>query len=412
MTGSQELLQNRRLLGFGLATAAFSTLGQTYFLGVYRAPIREEFGLSDGGFGLLYLAVTLGSALGINLLGHLIDRYSLRAYTLVEVAVLGGAALLLSATDSLPGLLLLLLVVRLMGQGMMMHTAMTSMSRYFSKARGMAVAVASLGLPLGQAVMPPLAVWLMMSLSWRQSWTVLALGFLVIGPLLVFWLLRGHDRRHTDWAHRQAAADRDTTTLRPRQWTRRDVLRDPRFYLIMPALVAMPFWVTAVFFFAESYASAKGLTMQVFTALYWTHALGAAVVPFLCGALVDRFGGRRLIWLFPPLLALALLVGIEAASVAGVTAFLALVGIAGGMTIPISNAIWPELYGTRHLGSIKALFNSVGVLASAMSPLLIGLALDAGVGFVDLLWLGVLHGLVAVPLVLPVVRGRGIGRAR
>ncbi|NBQ84178.1 MAG: MFS transporter, partial [Alphaproteobacteria bacterium] len=55
-----------------------------------------------------------------------------------------------------------------------------------------------------------------------------------------------------------------------------------------------------------------------------------------------------------------------------------------------SAALTAELYGTRHLGEIKALFLPVAVFASALSPMIMGLMIDQGFGLDALMLLNII----------------------
>ena len=48
------------------------------------------------------------------------------------------------------------------------------------------------------------------------------------------------------------------------------------------------------------------------------------------------------------------------------------------MTFP--NAFWAEFYGTRYIGSVKAMAAAVMVLGSAIGPGITGLGIDLGLG--------------------------------
>jgi len=395
-----------KLLAFGFAVAVFSSFGQTYFIGVYREPISVAFGLSNSDFGLYYMMVTIGSAVGLNQFGHLIDHMPLRRYAAWLVMLLALACLFMGLAGPVILLFGAMVLVRLLGQGMMVHAAMTTMSRYFERNRGRAVAIAGLGMPVGQAVFPPLAVFLMTLMTWQSSWLVFSGICLAVALPLVLYLLRHHEKHHADWLTATTAAGQTDGAVGGKVWRRRDVVRDYRFYLMLPALIVTPFWITAVFFFAAEIADSKGWTMQAFTGFYWLYALGAGVTPLLGGALVDHFGGRRLLPWYPPVMALGLYVGLISSGSAGIGLFLALMGLVLGAAGPVNNAMWAEIYGTRYLGEIKALATSLLVLSTALAPYLIGLFLDSGVAFETLLVAGIVHSLVSSLLVLPVAKGR------
>ncbi|MCJ9429781.1 MFS transporter [Kordiimonas marina] len=394
-----------RFLAFGLVTALLSSFGQTYLLGVYKPAISAEFGFDNSDFGFYYLVVTLGSAIGLNRLGHLIDRIALPRYMTGLVLLLALACLGMFLSGPMVTVFAAMLGLRLLGQGLMTHAAMTSMSRYFGRARGRAVAVAGLGMPLGQAVLPAAAVYLMTRFAWRESWGLFAAGLVFVGLPLILWLLKDHDARHASWLEAEARADADGRGASGPVWRRKDVIRDPRFYMILPSVIAMPFWVTMVFFFAENLAASKGWTLQALTGFYWFHAVGFVTVPFIGGYLIDRFGGLRLLPVYPPILATALVVAALAHSPVSIALFMALLGMAAGLAIPVNNAMWAELYGTKYLGEIKSLATSLAVFSTALSPFLLGALLDGGVTIPTLLFAGAVHGVAA-----PVLATLGLRR--
>ena len=396
------ILQNFRFLGFGLFLAFWSSIGQTYFIGVYRVPIAEEYGLSNSDFGFYYLMVTIVSAVGLNRLGHVIDRTKLLPYCLLLIFAAAVACLAMGFTTAFWMVIVCLMAVRLLGQGLLTHAAMTSMSRYFDRRRGVAVAIAGLGFPIGQAILPPIAVMLMSTYAWRTGWIIFAAGLVLVGMPLVAWLLKGHSVRHEKWEAQQGASSSGQAENSVGDKRRRDVLADKRFYLMLPALLAGPFWITAVFFFAAEVGGYAGMDLAEYTGYYWLYALGSVMAPFVGGLLVDRFGGQRLIPVYPPIVGMALLSVLMLPGAQGVVFFMLLMGLSAGITLPINNAIWAELYGTRYLGEIKSLSTSLAVLSTALAPYMVGLLLDEGVLLQDVLLFGAFYCFLATTLVLPV----------
>lgn len=388
------ITKNLRLLTYGLLMAFFSSVGQTYFIGVFRLPIATTYELTNSEFGFYYLMITLGSAIGLNRLGHIVDRTDLRKYSLVLIAAASTACLGVGLTQPFWALLLALLCVRLVGQGLLTHASMTSMSRYFDKRRGFAVALAGLGFPLGQALLPPLAVFLMTVISWQMTWIAFAIFMLIVGVPLIVWTLTGHGDRHKKWLieTHDAPINGSDAALNKR---RRDVMRDARFYFLLPVLISGPFWITGVFFFATDIAAFKGFDTATYTSLYGFYALGSVAAPFVGGYLVDRFGGQRLMTLYAPLFALGLAAILTDFGTFSVILFMAFLGFGAGVSLPINNAVWAELYGTRYLGEIKSLATSLVVFSTALAPFLIGLFLDLGVSLADILWAGTLYCLLA-----------------
>jgi len=415
VTYLQFVLAHRRFLAFGLTAAALSGFGQTFFIALFGGQIRDGFGLSHGEFGALYSAATLVSGLSIVWAGRQMDRMDLRAFAaLVSLGVAVGCALM-AVAGSVWLVGLAMFVLRIAGQGLMTHMAFTSMGRFFEAGRGKAVSVAGMGLPAAEAVLPPLAVAVTAWVGWRATWALAAGAMLVVALPLLQLLLRGHGARQR-WLH-ERAADHGGDGEGGRQWRRGEVLRDPRFYLLLPAVLAAPLIVTALFFHQVHVAAAKDWPLAwlaaSFTAFAVTHVLGLLVF----GAVVDRTGARGLLpWFLLPmaagLLVLAVFDGAWAA-----WPYMVLMGLTMGATGTMLGALWPELYGVAHLGAIRAVVQAAMVLSTAVSPVAVGLLLDAGVTVAAIAlglcgYIAVSTGLAVVALRLPIPVAAGPQKSR
>ena len=291
----------------------------------------------------------------------------------------------MSLTAGALSLALAFFLLRHIGQGLMSHAAATAMSRYFERARGRATAIAALGFGLAEAVLPALTIALIAWVGWRGAWQLTGLGVLILLAPAVAWLLRDHGDRHRRYLVRlrsesPAAADTRPATAIPlrHQWTRAEVLRDRRFYLMMPAFLSPAFFFTGFFFHQVHLVTVKGWDLGWWGALFTVYAVSSLLATALTGPLVDRFGAVRLMPLFALPIGLALLVlSLTAAPLAAIL-FLMLSGMTAGWAVTVMGPFWAECYGVAHLGAIKALGSALGVFASALSPFLLGWLIDLG----------------------------------
>ena len=58
-----------------------------------------------------------------------------------------------------------------------------------------------------------------------------------------------------------------------------------------------------------------------------------------------------------------------------------LLGVSYGFSSTLFGALWPEVYGTEHLGSIRSLIVAVMVFSTAVGPGLTGALIDLGVSY-------------------------------
>lgn len=370
--------QYKRFLAFGLLVALFSSFGQTYFIGLFSAEIRATFALSHGDFGLVYSAGSLAAGIFLIWLGRYVDRLDLRFWIALLCIAAVGACVVMGVAPSIIILAVAIFLLRLTCQSLLSHTYMTSMARYFDTGRGKAISIAMLGHPIGEAVFPLITVTLIVAIGWRDAWLVYAaIGAALFLPVLL-WLLRGHGERHQNYLERLAAPKADSRQA-GRQWTQGEVLRDVRFYLIQLAMMLPPFAFTGLFIHQAHMAEAKGWSLAWLATCFSAYAAMSILSSLTMGPLIDRIGATRITpWALLPIVISMLVLAFFSHELATLV-FMGGLGLSMGIVFTCFTAVWPELYGVRHLGAIRSVVMAVMVLVSAIAPAILGWLFDAGV---------------------------------
>ena len=386
MNYSNFLRRNWRFLGFGISLNFFSSTGQTFFISIFGGEFRRDFNLSEGEFGFIYMIATLLSAGSLIWIGRLIDRMDLRIYTLLVCLGSILASFLTSIVNSAFALAIAFYLLRLMGQGLMNHIAVTSMGRYFAVERGKAIGIITLGSTIGLALYPAMGVILIKSYGWSGSWLALAVIYSVILIPLILWLLKDQDIRHQTYLVKRDQKVQSTEANS--DYTAREMLSEPRFFLIIPAILASPFLLTGLLFHQVSIVEYKNWSMSTVASGFMGLAISSFLTSLMLGPLIDKWRAINLLpYILSPLI-LALLVLNYFQNEFFIFIYLILLGSCFGTTFTISGAIWPEIYGTKNLGAIKSIIKAIMVCSSALSPWVFGLLFDAGLGITGISYLG------------------------
>jgi MFS family permease len=375
--GSADFIRaNAPWLLSGLLLSFSSSFGQTYFIALFAEPLRAEFNLSHGEWGRLYTIATLCSAGLLVYAGKFADVLRIRSLALIVYGAFILVCIAMAHVNSVLMLGLVLFGLRFCGQGMLSHVSMTSMGRWFARQRGKAVAFAALGYPIGEALFPFAAVALAAMIGWRETWLVAAgvLG-LLIAPLL-FFLLR-HER--------VPSTDINDGSFVPgignRHWQRGEVLRHPVYWALMPGVLAPPFISTALFFHQTHIVQIMSWDLVTYAAAFPLFSGTGITAALVSGFLVDRYGTASLLpfYLLPLAATLTLLGTTDGIWV--MFPYLMLIGATTGVASTLLGALWAELYGTRHLGAIRAMAVAGMVLGTALGPGITGSLMDTGIGF-------------------------------
>ena len=373
------LRANAPFLGAGALLAFTSSYGQTYFISLFAGEIRGAFGLSHGAWGGIYTVGTMISAVVMIWAGVLTDRFRVRHLGAIVAVVLALACLLMAGAQNGAMLILAVFLLRFAGQGMMSHLSVVAMARWFVATRGRALSIAAMGFSFGQAILPILFVALLVRFDWRWLWLLAAVMVLLTMPVLA-------RLPRAERTPQSIARQTQSVGMQGRHWTRRDVLHHWLFWMMVPVLLGPPAWGTALFFQQVHLTEVKGWALVDYVALmplFTAAALGATLV---AGALIDRFGSAVLAMAYMVPYVVSFVIMAAAETLFGAAISLVVFALGSGIQATVPAALWAEFFGTRHLGSIKALSAALMVFGSAIGPGISGVLIDWGLSFPQQMW--------------------------
>ena len=367
-----------KVILFGFIFTFFSSFGQSYFLGLFNSSIRDALSITHGQFGSIYASATLCSSFLLIWVGKKIDDINILKFALFVTILLSFACLFFSQVSSVLLLFIAIFLMRFSGQGMMSHTASTTISRYFTRTRGKALSISWFGLSSAEFILPVLMVYLLSIIDWKNLWIIFSIVVLVVLPLASFLLIKNLylDSREIN--------NEDIEEIKIKQWNRIEVIKDYRFYIICLNMLAMPWIFTGFAVFQSFIQTSKGWGPYIIAQSFMSYSILSVLTLFISGFLIDKFSSRKLLVYMniPLLISVIVLFYFKTPITAFI--FLGLVGISNGLANILGSSTWAELYGVKNIGSIKALTTALMVFATAFGTALFGFLIDIGFSVDDI----------------------------
>ena len=362
-----------KVILFGFIFTFFSSFGQSFFLGLFNSSIRNELSITHGQFGSIYASATLLSSFLLIWVGKKIDDINISKFALFVIILLSFSSFFFSKISSITFLFIAIFLMRFAGQGMMSHTATTTISRYFTKSRGKALSTGWFGLSTAEFILPVLIVYLLAIYDWKNIWLIISIIVIIFLPAASYFLVR-----NLNFDSRETGDDKNSTFNKIKDWKRIEVIKDYRFYIICANMLAMPWIATGTFVYQSFILESKNWGPFIIAQSFMAYSILSVITLFLSGFLIDKFTSRKLLVFMNIPLLISVIVIIYFNHPITSFIFLGLIGISNGFANVLGSSTWAEIYGVKYIGSIKALTTALMVFATAFGTALFGILIDNG----------------------------------
>ena len=361
-----------KVILFGFIFTFFSSFGQSFFLGLFNSSIRDALSITHGQFGTIYASATLLSSLVIIWVGKKIDDIDVFKFGTFVTLLLSFSCYFFSKVSSVTFLFIAIFLMRFSGQGLMSHTATTTISRYFTKSRGKALSTGWFGLSTAEFILPVFIIYLLTFMEWRSIWINISFVILLL-PIISYLLIK-----NIKLDSREINNNKNKRNIKIKNWKRIEVIKDYRFYIVCANMLAMPWIATGIFVYQSFILSSKNWGPYVIAQSFMAYSILSVITLFIAGFLIDKFSSRKLLIYMnlPFLLSLFLIIVFDNPIVSFL--FLGLIGISNGLANVLGSSTWAEVYGVKHIGSIKALTTALMVFSTAFGTAVFGLLIDKG----------------------------------
>jgi MFS family permease len=364
-----------------------SGAGQSHTFSVFLVYIQADLGISATSIASAYAFATLAAAFGLPWMGRMVDRLGPRRMLLVVTMLLGLACLAFGAAAGYLWLAIGFAALRFLGQGSLALNCSNLVSHWFNRRRGFALSLMSIGFALSMAVHPPLSLWLIDTVGWRQAWFWLgASTWLLMLPPVLFLV---HDRPELlglapDGDAAPEARDSDASTASTASTeasaeqglTLREALATSTFWILSASLFGLSMLVTSLHFFQISILTTQGLDEAVAARIFPISALVMVFVIPLVGRALDRFPTHRVFAFGLGVMVVSLVSAAQVHDLSTALIYAVAFGVNNGCAMTFFSYMWPRYFGRKYLGSIQGMGQMIGIFGASLGPLLLGIAFD------------------------------------
>jgi MFS family permease len=285
--------------------------------------------------------------------------------------------------------------MRLSGQGLMSHESTTTISRFFEKYRGKALSTVWFGLSTAEFILPVLVTYFFVIYSWRTVWQGIAILIILFLPFVILNTIKS-----INLYSREKDNTSNLKKVKIKSWTRRDVIKDYRFYILSLNMLAMPWMATGVFVYQSFIADSKMWDVYTIPKAFMVYSITSILTLFSSGYLVDKFTSRKLIPVMniPALLAMFGLLHDQNELFAYL--LFGLIGVSNGFGNVLGSSTWAEIYGVKYIGSIKSLTTALMVFATAFGTGVFGILIDNGFTIENIAFISGAYILLSLVLLL------------
>lgn len=373
--------------------------GQSFSVSLFFDFFIQDFGIDRTTASGLYGLGTFCAGLTLTWVGRKVDQYGNRRMGMVVGLLFALVLILFSLVSGPIALLFGFFGIRALGQGALSLVSSTAVAQWFRLRRGRMMALTVLGFALFQSVYVNGLRVLLETMDWRQVWIILGVAVALSVMPLMFLLMRDKPEDYDLLPDGEIKVKRDSgfeAEDEEDNWTLREAMGTSIMWIFLLARLIPPAWGTGLILHQVSIFGELGHSAQTTTEIYALMSLFSAGFSLLVGYLVDKFRPSHIVTVQMFAMGLACILGIYMSESWMLIVYAITFGFVMGCGGVFDGAVWANLFGRKHHGSIRGFVITAGVIGSGIGPTLFGISYDHAGGYGAVLWIGAFLSLTAL----------------
>ena len=349
-------------------------------LSVWFEPIREETGWHAWEVAASFTIGSFAGSIFTAFVGRIMDRYGTRTVTAISGMVLAGCMVGLAFMQAPWQMWIFFGIGRGFAIAGVQLGTTVAIANWFIRRRGSATSFAGFGLRFGQALVPLIATPIIILLSWRWAYGLLAVSaiLLITAPALIY--LRRRPEDYGLLPDGEIPVDtkdnKKTDDSTDPVWSVAEARKTLAFWLILLTTSTIFLAQTATNLHAVPHFQAKGIDFEASVLVVFTFAMTSALMTVPWGWVMDKLHVRYVISIVSCIYFLSMVIIVNADTFAGSILFGLVFGIAqGGWTVS-QRIVVPNYFGRKSVGGIRAQMGLITAFINPIGPLLAGAIKD------------------------------------
>ncbi|VIF71629.1 transporter, Major Facilitator Superfamily (MFS) [Clostridioides difficile] len=372
---------------------------------LFIKPVTEDLGFSRSEFSLYYTVIALSTMVIALFMGKLAKKFKLKNIILVGCVLAGIGYIGYSYASSIY-VFYLMSIFSGLGLGMTTLTPLSIIiSNWFIEKRGLALGLTFMGSGVGGMIFNPIANYIILNYSWRQSYLVLGIIILVttIPVVLIFMSERPGDKGLLPYGYSNSSENVLDTSARGIMLG--DAVKTKIFWIMVVGLILITIIAMGVQMHIASYLTDIGYS-PTFAASVISINMGVVILgKILLGYVFDKVGCEKGVIFVGLQVFLGVLALLFASKYPAIIVFIICWGIGNCMGTIVPALITSEIFGKRDYSTIVGVVNAVVLLGAALGSAVTGKLYDMSGGY-TLAWMTylvltvIMVGLILISLVL------------
>ncbi len=356
---------------------------QSFTFSIFLEPMGKDLGWSKTVLtGALTVRIITAASLA-PFFGVTVDRHGPRLLIMLAAIIGSIAALLISRVSEIWQFYVIFAFVGISGgAGLGGVVTGATVSKWFVRLRGRALAITTMAGPAPGLFLAPIMTLIVFNQGWRSGWILMSILFITFLLPVAFFMVR---QPEDIGLLPDGASSKDELEIAYKKrggleslysWSLRESLRTKALWSLVVTQILSGLAISSVVLHEFSYVRDMGYSTAIAAGVLSTHAGLAMAIRPIWGVILERIPVRLVMSAVYLGTAVGIIILLNATTVTTVFLFAVVYGMTVAGLAVSQTIIFPNYFGRDHVGAIRGFTMPITMPAGAVGPLIVSIMYD------------------------------------